>query len=37
MNIFQPAIDINTSALQKERIDIEKKLDEVAAFAAACT
>ena len=33
MNIFQPAIDINPTALRKEIDDIEAKLVEVRAFA----
>ena len=33
MNIFQPAIDINPTALHKEIDDIEAKLIEVRAFA----
>ncbi len=33
MNIFQPAIDITPSALQKEITDIQNKLVEVKAYA----
>ena len=33
MNIFQPAIDIKRSALQREIVGIEAKLAEVKAFA----
>ena len=33
MNIFQPAIDINSMALRKEINDIESKLNEVKLFA----
>jgi hypothetical protein len=33
MNIFQPAIDITNEALQKEIDDIQRKLEEVKAFA----
>lgn len=32
MNIFQPAIDISKTALQKEVQDIENKLAEVRAY-----
>ena len=35
MNIFQPAIDINSMALRKEINDIESKLAEVKVFAGA--
>lgn len=33
MNIFQPAIDVTQAALQKEILDIERKLDEMKIFA----
>ena len=37
MNIFQPAIDINPTALQKEIEGIESKLEEVRSFASGIT
>lgn len=32
MNIFQPAIDITKSALQKEISEIENKINEIKVF-----